>query len=134
MREWLKEIRKKQRYSQREIAKMAGISQSYFSKGLHTMAQQSKIAVVALSQLNRAGDSEPTMINLRESGQIEQDADAILFLHRSATGEDTDDQERKLIIAKNKEGQCGYIKFRFDGDMQRFFAVGEPEEGSAPPF
>ena len=104
------------------------------SKGLHTMAQQSKIAVVALSQLNRAGDSEPTMINLRESGQIEQDADAILFLHRSATGEDTDDQERKLIIAKNKEGQCGYIKFRFDGDMQRFFAVGEPEEGSAPPF
>ena len=72
------------------------------SKGLHTMAQQSKIAVVALSQLNRAGDGEPTMINLRESGQIEQDADAILFLHRSATGEDTDDQERKLIISKNK--------------------------------
>ena len=79
------------------------------SKGLHTMAQQSKIAVVALSQLNRAGDSEPTMVNLRESGQIEQDADAILFLHRSATGEDTDDQERKLIISKNKEGQCGFI-------------------------
>ncbi len=104
------------------------------SKGLHTMAQQSKIAVVALSQLNRAGDSEPTMVNLRESGQIEQDADAILFLHRSATGEETDDQERKLIISKNKEGQCGFIKFRFDGDMQRFFAVGEPEEGSAPPF
>ena len=104
------------------------------SKGLHTMAQQNKIAVVALSQLNRAGDGEPTMVNLRESGQIEQDADAILFLHRSATGEDTDDQERKLIISKNKEGQCGYIKFRFDGDMQRFFAVGEPEEGSAPPF
>lgn len=104
------------------------------SKGLHTMAQQSKIAVVALSQLNRAGDSEPTMVNLRESGQIEQDADAILFLHRSATGEETDDQERKLIISKNKEGQCGFIKFRFDGNMQRFFAVGEPEEGSAPPF
>lgn len=104
------------------------------SKGLHTMAQQSKIAVVALSQLNRAGDGEPTMINLRESGQIEQDADAILFLHRSATGEDTDDPERKLLIAKNKEGQCGYIKFRFDGEMQRFFAMGEPEEGSAPPF
>ena len=102
--------------------------------GLHTMAQQSKIAVVALSQLNRAGDGEPTMINLRESGQIEQDADAILFLHRSATGEDTDDQERKLIISKNKEGQCGFIKFRFDGEMQRFFAVGDPEEGSAPPF
>ena len=104
------------------------------SKGLHTMAQQGKIAVVALSQLNRAGDGEPTMVNLRESGQIEQDADAILFLHRSATGEDTDDQERKLIISKNKEGQCGFIKFRFDGNMQRFFAVGEPEEGSAPPF
>ena len=104
------------------------------SKGLHTMAQQSKIAVVALSQLNRAGDGEPTMVNLRESGQIEQDADAILFLHRSATGEETDDQERKLIISKNKEGQCGFIKFRFDVEMQRFFAVGEPEEGSAPPF
>ena len=51
------------------------------SKGLHTMAQQSKIAVVALSQLNRAGDSEPTMVHLGDSGQIEPAANAILSLH-----------------------------------------------------
>lgn len=51
------------------------------SQDLHIMAQQGKIAVVALSQLNRGGKDEPDMTSLRESGQIEQDADAILLLN-----------------------------------------------------
>lgn len=49
---------------------------------LHTMAQQLQIAVVALAQLNRAGSDLPDMTSLRESGQIEQDADIILLLHQ----------------------------------------------------
>lgn len=89
------------------------------SRSLHTMAQQSKLVVVALSQLNReAKGSEPDMSQLRESGQIEQDADVILLL------QDTDptrqNADRKLIIAKNKEGSTGYITLSFLGDYQRF--------------
>lgn len=84
---------------------------------LHTMAQQSKITVVALSQLNRSGVGEPDMTSLRESGQIEQDADAILLLH--AVSEEAG-APRKLIVAKNKEGQIGSMTLDFCGETQQF--------------
>ncbi len=104
------------------------------SKDLHMMAQQNKVAVIALSQLNRAGDAQPTMINLRESGQIEQDADAILFLHQEMGADSEEDKKRKLLIGKNKEGETGFIDFQFDGTTQRFSDTELPQEGSAPPF
>ena len=88
------------------------------SMDLHTMAQQSKITVVALSQLNREGKGEPDMTSLRESGQIEQDADVILLLHE--TDREQQNSDRKLIIAKNKEGSTGYITLSFTGEFQRF--------------
>ena len=87
---------------------------------LHTLAQQSKITVFGLSQLNRAGTGEPTMENLRESGQIEQDADIILLLHAP---EDDDPTQRQVIIAKNKEGQTGSVKLHFQGEYQRFSEI-----------
>ena len=94
------------------------------SMELHTLAQANRIAVIALSQLNRAGKDEPDMTSLRESGQIEQDADVILLLHeigrsvldREAGG----DADRRLIIAKNKEGMTGAITLNFQGEYQRF--------------
>lgn len=91
------------------------------SMDLHIFAQQSKITVIALSQLNRAGDGEPNMINLRESGQIEQDADVILLLHDLKNCERNSD--RKLIIAKNKEGSTGAVTLGFCGEYQRFSEV-----------
>jgi len=51
------------------------------SLALHTLALSSNITVIAVCQLNRAGQGEPDMTNLRESGQIEQDADVIILLH-----------------------------------------------------
>lgn len=95
---------------------------SNISIDLHTMAQKQKLLVVALSQLNRGGDGqEPSLTDLRESGQIEQDADVVLLLH----SQDEDDQEadRGLIIAKNKEGAVGKMLLRFDGALQRFAEV-----------
>lgn len=88
---------------------------------LHTMAQQSGITTFALSQLNREGRGEPTMENLRESGQIEQDADIILLLHEP---DENDPTQRKVIIAKNKDGETGYVNLLFQGEYQRF---AEPE-------
>ena len=85
---------------------------------LHTMAQQTKTAVVALSQLSRNGDEEPRMTDLRESGQIEQDADIVMLLSRNELESDSD---RVLQVAKNKEGRIGRVTLGFDGSIQRFF-------------
>ena len=92
---------------------------SAISKYFHVFAQKNKILVVLLSQLNREttkGD-RPNLVNLRDSGQIEQDADTILLLHKPKE----DDRMRELIIAKNKEGETGTIALDFDGKHQRFF-------------
>ena len=95
------------------------------SMDLHTLAQQMEIAVIALAQLNRAGKGDPDMTSLRESGQIEQDADAILLIHWP----DQEDSTRELIIAKNKEGETGKNFLRFDGKHQTFseFNLRQPE-------
>jgi len=90
------------------------------SVDLHTMAQSRKITTIALSQLNREGMGEPDMTHLRESGQLEQDADIILLLHSMGEKERFD---RKLIIAKNKEGRTGALRFSFDGAHQKFMEI-----------
>lgn len=90
------------------------------SVDLHTLSQQHEIAVVALSQLNREGASDPDMTNLRDSGQAEQDADLILLL----AGE-SDSDHRDLIVCKNKEGKTGKIPLYFDGAHQRFTVIDE---------
>ena len=87
------------------------------SMDLHTLAQQMGITVIALAQLNRAGKGAPDMTSLKESGQIEQDADAILLIHWP----DQEDSTRELIIAKNKEGQTGKTTIAFDGRRQTFY-------------
>lgn len=92
---------------------------------LHTMAQNTKIAVVALSQLSRNGSgSEPTLTDLRESGQIEQDADIVLLLSIVSEGnEPVPNQDRRLQVAKNKEGKIGYFDLAFNGTIQRFSVI-----------
>lgn len=87
---------------------------------LHLMAQSMGVSILALSQLSRAGkdSGRPTMASLRESGQIEQDADLIFLL--SLDDEDKPGGPRVLDIAKNKEGTCPAIKLDFDGQLQRF--------------
>lgn len=89
------------------------------SKDLHDFAQQTKICVVALCQLNRAGAGDlPTMENLRDSGQIEQDADNIILLHN-----DKETGKYTVRIAKNKDGITGDLPLNFVGSQQRFEEV-----------
>lgn len=91
------------------------------SMQLHTLAQQLGVVVIALSQLSRSDDLG--MASLRDSGQIEQDADAILLLDRAKDTEQKDNGRRTLVIAKNKEGRLGRIEFNLDGARQRFYQL-----------
>lgn len=93
------------------------------SIALHTMAQSMGVTVVALSQLARQdrknGNAPPEMSALRESGQIEQDADLIMMLSmEKRDGKETGNRE--LRIRKNKEGTCPNILLAFDGKHQTF--------------
>lgn len=87
------------------------------SIGLHELAQTTGILVIALAQLNRnAAHASPSTADLKESGQLEQDADAILLLS-------ADKEQYQTILAKNKEGRIGEIPLTFDKTRQRFLAV-----------
>ena len=90
------------------------------SLALHTLAQTTNITVVCLSQLKRPDGTnrKPNMHDLRESGQIEADADLIILLYN-----DRDNNEYSVIVEKNKEGETGIIDFQFDGQHQRFYEV-----------
>lgn len=103
------------------------------SKDLHTMAQTTGITICALSQLSRpmaTGKQEkaPGLHSLRQSGQIEQDADGVLLLYKEEP--DLPNSRRCLKIAKNKEGEAGGIVYLvLDGKHQRFrlSAVAKPK-------
>lgn len=90
---------------------------------LRTKVQTTGITAVGLAQLSRPerdGKTQkaPRMSDLRESGQLEQDADVIMMLYREAP--DDPQSRRVLSIEKNKEGEVGRIFLRFDGDTQTF--------------
>lgn len=92
------------------------------SISLHTMAQSTGIAVIALAQLSRPEKRKdgslppPTLSSLRESGQIEQDADIVFMLYR----EHIQSPVRKLRVLKNKEGTLGELDLDFNGLFQTF--------------
>ncbi len=110
---------------------------SAISSQLQQFGRITGTTVVALSQLSRPDrDAKtrkirpPALSDLRSSGQIEQDADVVLFLYR----EDYDDKQsnRILRIAKNKEGEAmDYVRFRFDGDLQTFSRIAPVPEPPA---
>lgn len=92
------------------------------SRALADMARHSEIVVVAVAQLSRPpqkGKREaPLMADLKESGQIEQDANVILFVWRE--DETSSKSPRHLTIAKNKLGLLGQWGIVFDGATQKF--------------
>jgi replicative DNA helicase len=101
---------------------------SDISRKLHILSQRYGVTIIALCQLNRAGVGQPTMANLRDSGQIEQDADVIMLLSRPED-EDVDpskDPRRILKIEKNKEGICGAIQMTLQLETQKIIE-GWPE-------
>jgi replicative DNA helicase len=100
------------------------------SKGLKETAKEFDVAVVALAQLNRAveargvKDRRPQLSDLRESGQIEQDADLIAFMHRPAYYDPGNPELRgiaELNFRKQRNGDAfATVFFWFDGPRMQF--------------
>jgi len=124
---------------------------SQITQGLKALAKELAIPVLALSQLSRAvearDDKRPQLADLRESGTIEQDADAVMFVYRDEyylqqkepklVAFDRDDkyqeamekwkadmqnvyQKAELILAKQRHGPTGKIDLFFEGEFTRF--------------
>lgn len=93
------------------------------SMALHEFAQSTGTLVVALAQLNREtarAGIPPTAADLRESGQIEQDADAIILLAQNVTTKKRLEPHYHFGLEKNKEGNVGVLDITFQMETQQF--------------
>lgn len=86
------------------------------TRNLKALAMETKSVVLALSQVNRATQGAPELHNLRDSGNIEQDADVVFILHR----EDREDVLAELVIAKNRNGALAKVALKFDRKLTKY--------------
>ena len=103
---------------------------------IHQHSRSTGIMTVALAQINRSimegtKARQPQLSDLKESGQIEQDADAVMFIWREDP--EKNDADRRLFVAKNKEGRIGSFDLAMEGKFQRFAEIvdgrAEPPKG-----
>ncbi len=93
------------------------------STALKNFARELGITVIALAQLNRDGkNARPELTELKESGQIEQDADVVLFPFRPSYYEEIkpEVEDAVVIIAKNRHGRLCDIPCKFYGGLTRY--------------
>jgi len=92
------------------------------SRELKLIASELDITVIALSQLNRevekTANKRPSLANLRESGALEQDANIVMMIWRQEISET--EQQHWILFEKNRDGKCGDVKLKFNGDIQRW--------------
>lgn len=90
------------------------------SRAIKSLAMELNIPIIALSQLNRVSENregkEPTMAELREAGDIEQDASVILLMWNMSK----DSSRKGIKVEKQRQGRTGKIVLRFNGDLMRF--------------
>lgn len=123
---------------------------SAISRGLKVLARELEVPVIALSQLSRAveqrPDKRPVLSDLRESGQIEQDADLVCFLYNEEyyrkrgggddfeepePSDDGEDGNTEVLIAKHRNGPIGTVKLVFNERYPRFFNPAGSRERSS---
>ncbi len=91
------------------------------SKAIKALAMELNIPIITLSQLNRLSENskskEPTMAELRESGDLEQDSSVIILLWNI---EPENPKIKGCKIEKNRQGRTGKVKLEFDGERMQF--------------
>jgi len=112
---------------------------SYISRALKGMAKELQVPILVLSQLTRAPareDREPQLVDLRESGAIEQDADVVLFISRpdfyKTDAAPEDRNKTNLIIAKQRNGPTTKLNFVFLSNHTRFEEAAPDAWSSGP--
>ena len=110
---------------EREIAEI--------SAGIKGLAKELGLPILILAQLNRGPESRagkslgvPRMSDLRESGAIEQDADMVGLLYRTAYYAESEEEKEaeagraELVLAKNRNGETGHVPLTFIDELMRF--------------
>lgn len=106
------------------------------SRGLKVMAGELRVPILALSQLSRAcetrpGDHRPVLSDLRDSGDVEQDADLVAFIFREEVYKPDKESLRglaELILAKQRNGPIGKIKLAFLHKYTKFENLADDSE------
>jgi replicative DNA helicase len=99
---------------------------SEIARSLKTLARELDVPVIAVSQLSRAieqrTDRIPRLSDLRESGEIEQTADVVLFIHRDDYYNPASERGNiaEIIIAKQRNGPVGTVELVFRKDVAKF--------------
>lgn len=107
-----------------------------YSRGLKALAKELDIPIIALAQLNRGlenrANKRPTMADLRDSGEIEQDADIIMFLYRDEVYDPNTMAKGvcEVLIEKQRQGETGMVPLSYQGEFTLF---GDLARGYAPP-
>jgi replicative DNA helicase len=104
------------------------------SRGLKILARELDVPVIALSQLSRAvetrgGEKIPVLSDLRESGNLEQDADLVVFIYREEYYEEESEREGEadLFIAKHRNGPIGKVTLTFQKEFPKFLNFASSE-------
>lgn len=96
------------------------------ARNFKLMAREYDMPVVLVVQLNRdvtkRKDNRPMLSDIRQSGEVEQHADVVMFLHREGYFDESkkDDLTTEIIVAKQRNGPTGTIKVIFDRERQKF--------------
>lgn len=103
---------------------------SYISRALKELARELNITMLSTAQLSRAveqrQDKRPQLSDLRESGSIEQDADAVMFLYRDEVynPETTEfPNQADVLLSKHRHGPTGVIQLYFEKSITKFMDV-----------
>lgn len=106
------------------------------SNELRVLAKDMDLPFAVLAQLSRpvkgSAVKPPVLTDLRDSGEIEQDAEAVCFLHRAKYYDAAADDGTDFIIAKNRDGEDGVEHLQFDGERTRFTDM--PVQSAPAPF
>jgi replicative DNA helicase len=106
------------------------------TRELKLLASELEITIIALSQLNRevekTGNKRPSLANLRESGAIEQDANIVMMIWRKEESET--EIKHFVLFEKNRDGKCGDVELRFNGDLQKWTTLDAPIVPPANPY
>jgi replicative DNA helicase len=110
------------------------------TRKLKGLAKDLDIPVILLSQLNRAvearGNRRPMLSDLRSSGEIEQDADLVIFPYRNHyySGADEDAGQIEIIVAKHRNGRIGVINAKHNETITQFYDQDTFKQTADTPF